>query len=75
MLKNNNNGSFACLNLLGYSAKIRGCRLSEKINNLGKYHTAANTDGNKNVNKVVCFFFFSFCKKINASLLSLQSWF
>lgn len=34
------------------NARNRGCRLSKEALNLGKYHAAVNTNGNKEVNKV-----------------------
>lgn len=59
-LKINSNGSFACFKYWGNSTKIRGCRLSKKKQtplSLGKYRAAAYTNGNKDVNKAVGFFF------------------
>lgn len=70
-LKINSNGSFACLKYWGNSTKIRGCRLSKKTPlYLEKCHAAAYTNGNKDNNKAVGFFFF--CKKMKASLLPSQ---
>lgn len=51
------------------AADCKKQKQKQKPLNLGKYHAAAYTNGNKDVNKAVGFFF---CKKINASLFLLS---